>query len=728
MIFHKILRIIIIFLVIYHTAFAQALNNPYSKAEATANILYSSFSERPKTLDPARAYSSNEYIFISQIYEPPLQYHYLKRPFTLEPLTAVALPKPEYLDKNNHILADNAATDQIAYSVYIIHIKPGIYYQPHPAFAKDKQGNYLYLSLNANFLKDHGIFRLKDFKQTGTRELTADDYVYQIKRLAHPEVESPIFGLMNEYIVGLSGYGELLTKEYAKIIAKNGKSAFLDLRKYPLAGVTVTDRYTYQIKIKGKYPQFIYWLAMPFFSPMPWEADQFDSQPGMAERNIDINWYPVGTGPYLLAENNPNRKMVLVKNPNFHGETYPTEGEAGDKEKGLLDYAGKPLPFIDKIIFSLEKESIPRWSKFLQGYYDNSGISSDSYDQAIHIDNQGEPQLSPEMQQRGIKLYSAISPSSFYLGFNMLDDVVGGYAIKQQKLRQAIAIALDYEEYISIFLNGRGISAQGPIPPGIFGYQSGETGINPMVYRWQETKPKRRSIEEAKQLLAEAGFPNGRDAKTGQQLVLNYDVPASSGPDDSAQFDWFRKQFAKLGIELNIRATQYNRFQEKMRSGDAQIFAWGWNADYPDPENFLFLLYGPNGKVKFAGENAANYRNPEYDSLYTQMKNLPNGDERLKVINAMLKIVREDSPWIWGVHPKSLALSHQWNHVIKPNDIANNTLKYQRLNPKLRAEKRKQWNEPIYWPILLIIGLLIIGFIPVIIRYWRQEHRPKIDN
>ena len=71
----------------------------------------------------------------------------------------------------------------------------------------------------------------------------------------------------------------------------------------------------------------------------------------------------------------------------------------------------------------------------------------------------------------------------------------------------------------------------------------------------------------AKKLLADAGYPEGRDKKTGRPLILNYDVPASSGPDDKARFDWLRKQFQQLGIELNIRATQYNRFQQKMRTG-----------------------------------------------------------------------------------------------------------------------------------------------------------------
>ena len=184
-----------------------------------------------------------------------------------------------------------------------------------------------------------------------------------------------------------------------------------------------------------------------------------------------------------------------------------------------------------------------------------------------------------------------------------------------------------------------------------------------------------------------------------------------------------RKQFAKLGIQLQVRATQYNRFQEKMRTGNAQIFSWGWHADYPDPENFLFLLYGPNGKVKFHGENAANYSNKKFDTLFEKMKNLPNGAEREKVISKMLDIVRRDAPWVFGFHPKNFQLTHNWLRQGKSNEIANNTLKYAHLYPKEREELRAKWNKPTFWPIglgFLIIGL---GIVPVGIRYWRKEHR-----
>ena len=687
-------------------------NSPYPSESDAADVIYSSFSERPKRLDPVSSYSANEYQFIAQIYEPPLQYHYLLRPYKLIPLTATELPHVRYLNVSGEEVSEDQ-TSEIAFSEYIISIQQEIYFQPHAAFAMDDRGNPLYLDLKNADLKN--IHTLSDFTATGSRELTAADYVYQIKRIASPFLHSPIAGVMREYIVGFDYFRKQAGEKY-----KDEKNIWHDLRSLNFEGVSEIDRYTYRIRIKGKYPQLVYWLAMPFFSPMPWEAEKFYSQPGMEERNISLNWYPVGTGAFMLTENNPNLRMVMEVNPNFHGERYPSEGEPEDQENGLLIDANKELPLVHKAIFSLEKENIPYWNKFLQGYYDASGITSDSFDQAIQFGSQGDIQLTGLMQAKDIQLETAITTSIFYMGFNMTDTVVGGNSERARLLRQAISIAVDYEEYISIFANGRGIPAQGPIPPGIFGNIEGEAGINPYVYDWVNGEPKRKSIAQAKEIMAKAGYVDGIDTETGKHLTLYFDTPAA-GPDAKAQLNWMRKQYQKLGIQLVIRATDYNRFQEKMRNGTSQIFQWGWNADYPDPENFFFLLYGPNAKVKHAGENAANYENPEFDRLFEQMKNIKNGPERLQIIQQMTKILQHDAPWLWGFHPKAFSLFHSWYKNVKPNLMANNLLKYKRVDSEMRIVKRAEWNQPNYWPLIILFLFLLISFIPAVIGFYRRE-------
>jgi len=694
---------------------SDSWNNPYPGSPANANILYSAFSERPKHLDPARSYSANEIEFTGQIYEPPLQYHFLKRPYTLIPLTADAVPQARYFDAAGHALPDDAPSARIAKSVYEIRIRPGIQYQPHPAFARDAAGRYRYHALTA--ADAAGKTRIQDFEHSGTRELVAADYVYQIKRLANPRLSSPIFGLMAEHIVGLKALGAALEKA-----AQSRPAAALNLDDFILEGAEVVDRYTYRIHVKGKYPQFIYWLAMPFFAPIPWEADVFYAQPGLAERNLTLDWQPVGTGPYYLAENDPNRRMVLKRNPHYHGETYPAEGGDEDRQAGLLADAGKRLPLVDEAVFSLEKETIPYWSKFLQGYYDSSGISSDSFDQAVKFSAGGDPQLTDSMRAKGIGLVTTVAASLWYVGFNMLDPVVGGLGEDRRKLRQALSIAFDYDEFISIFLNGRGIPAQGPIPPGLFGYVEGVAGLNPYVYEARDGKIARRPLEAARRLLAEAGYPNGRNAKTGEPLVLYFDTMAS-GPDAKSRLDWMKKQLDKLNVQLVVRGTDYNRFQDKIRKGNAQLFEWGWNADYPDPENFFFLLYGPHKKVGSGGENAANYDNPEFDRLFERMKDMDNGPARQQVIDAKRDVVRRDAPWIFAYHPKAFGLRHGWVHNVKPNLMANNTLKYRRIDAAVREARRAEWNRPVLWPMVLLAAALAAVIAPAAIAWRRHERK-----
>jgi len=710
-----ILRAVLVAIALLAGCSGSPWNDPYPAADDGANILYTSFTERPKHLDPVQSYSENEYVLIANIYQPPLQYHYFKRPYELVPFAATEVPRAQFYDAQGRRLPATADAKQVAYSDYVIRIRPGILYQPHPALARDAQGRTVYHDLGPGALK--GIHAIGDFRQTGTREVVADDYVHQIKRLAHPRLHSPIMQLMGEYIVGLKG----LAAELAEVDKATAGSDLLDLTRYPLAGAEVVDRYTYRIRVQGKYPQFVYWLAMPFFAPIPPESDRFYAQPGMAEKNITLDWFPIGSGPYLLAVNNPNRQMVLERNPNYQGEAYPAEGEPGDAEAGLLKDAGQPLPFIDKVVFSLEKEQIPYWNKFLQGYYDASGISSDTFDQAVQFSGQGDITLSEDMQARGIKLQTSVATSVFYLGFSMVDPVVGGYGERARKLRQAISIAVDQEEFISIFRNGRGIPAQGPVPPGIFGYRDGKDGINPYVYDWVDGAPRRKPVEYAKKLLAEAGYPNGRDAKTGQPLLVNLDT-VGTGPDAKSRLDWYAKQFEKIGVQLAVRATDWNRFQDKLRKGNVQLYILGWNADYPDPENFLFLLHGPQGKAKTGGENASNYENPDFDRLFDRMKSMPNGPARQEVIERMVGIARHDAPWVWSFFPKDYALQHAWVYNRKPHSIANNGLKYQRINPALREQMQRQWNRPVLWPVAALFAAVGLSLVPAV-SAWRRRER-----
>ncbi|HIF17186.1 MAG TPA: peptide ABC transporter substrate-binding protein [Cycloclasticus sp.] len=699
-------HVVIVVFLLLSACSDSALNNPYSESEHTEKIIYTAFSERPKHLDPAKAYSSNEYAIIAQVYEPLFQYHYLKRPYQLEPLLAASMPTVSYFDYTGAQLPVDAADAHIAYSEYQLSIMPKVSFQPHPSFN---------VALHKELPLEWSGENVYDLPLT-SRQLTSDDFIYQIKRLADPATQSPIAGLMGNYIVGFTEFSAKQTalKKQYPMLRKTQR-----LQSESMLGVKRIDDLNFSIRIKGKYPQFINWLAMPFFAPMPWEADEFYSNPNLQKKNISLDWFPVGTGPYYLQENNPNRRMVLAKNPNFHDEFYPTDGAADSREKGLLNDAGKKLPLTDKVMFSLEKESIPYWNKFLQGYYDSSGISSDSFDQAVSFSGAGDVGLTEDMLEREIDLQTAVTTSSYYLGFNMLDKVLGGYTEKAKKLRQAISIVVDYEEYISIFQNGRGVPAQSIIPPGIFGHVAGDKGINQAVYTVQNGV-QRRSVEEAKALLAEAGYANGIDSSTAKPLVLYFDT-MDSGPDSKARLNWLRKQFNKLNIQLVIRGTDYNRFQEKMRNGNAQMFMWGWNADYPDPENFLFLLYGKNAKAVHGGENAANYQNELFDALFETMSTMDNTPQREAIINQMIAITQDDAPWLWGFHPKAFSLHHAWYKNVNPNLMANNKTKYINIDPAQRHEYQAAWNKPVYWPLVVLLLVFICLLMPAYVIYRRIE-------
>lgn len=686
-------------------------NYPHGKYHSKEKIFFSSFTQQPKTLDPAVSYSEDEWIFLSQIVEPPLEYQLLTRPFQLQPLTTTSMPQIVYLD------AQFKPTDKqhANYTQYTLQLKPHIYYQLHPAFAKNKHGDYLYLDTPAKNLKHK--HSLQDFQYQSSRELVADDYIYEIKRLAEPGVNSPIAGLMSHYILGFSEFTATLEKNYRP-------NQFMDLRLYSLKGVKQIDRYTYQIIINGVFQQFPFWLATNFFSPVPWEVDKLYASPALKNNNIGFNTYPVGTGPYFIQKNNPNNQIVLQRNPNFHHQYYPSTGEASDEAAGYLKDAGKRLPFIDTFVFSLEKENIPRWNKFLQGYYDASGIGADNFDQAVQLSTNGQPILTPELANKGIRLRTTTLPSIWYFAFNMRDPILGGYSKSQRELRQAISIAVNTQEYINIFLNGRGKVAYNPIPPGIEGFTTGKTAINPYTTVWTPEGPTPKSLAYAKQLLAQAGYPNGINRLTGKPLILHYDAVSGLGGDERAQFQWMQKSFAKLGIQLIINDTDYNRFRQKVLTGNIQIFSWGWSADYPDPENFLFNLYGPNNQIDAGGENVTNYENKAYDQLFETMKNMPNGKQRDAIIKQMIEIFQQDTPWFGIFYGVSYQLSQPWTIARKINGMSNNTLKYSQLDPVLRMKLQQKWNRAHYGFLLLVGLIFILLLLPFVFKYIRMQHQP----
>ena len=712
-------------------------NSPYSESEHDANIHYASFSEEPKHLDPALSYTVDEAKLICKVLEPPFQYHYLKRPYELVPLTATAMPKPE-----ERSVSFGGQT--VKATVYTVHVKPGILYQNHACFVPAN------CRLSQADARD--IRTLWDIKATDTRELVAADFVHAIRRLSDPRVPCPIFPILANNLLGMKEYQQELQRSLAeaRLQRMEAAGAFYNqeqdetynpirmdygagAERYPF--VRSVGRHTFEVVLKRPYPQMLYWMAMPFFAPVPPEAIAFFDQPVIRRQNILFDKSPVGTGPFELREYDPTNQIAFVRNPNFRTERYPSlpRPAAGDARAarhyedmvaaGMLTDAGKRLPMVDRIVLRMEKESIPRWNKFLQGYYDTSEISNDLFDRAVALTSRGDSVLTDELAKRKVRLRTSDPIQVSYYAFNMADSVIGGYTKEKCKLRQAISIAFNTEEEISVFANGRGIPAQGPIPPGIFGHEEGPPGINPIVYRWgaDSNRAVRRSLDEAKELLAEAGYPGGY-GPDGQRLSLRFATWAAS-PEARSKLQFVKMQFDKLNIHLEPEITDFNRFQDKVYSGNFQFLGWRWLADYPDPENFLFLLYGPNGAIESQGENVSNYRSEEYDKLFAKMESMENTPERLEIVRKMMGVLRRDSPWIFGYHPTSYGLYHEWNRNAYPNALAYNTAKYLRLEVRKRREYREKHNAPLLWPVIAFFAALVISALPAVltaVRHFRS--------
>lgn len=738
----QITRVNLLLIALAALSFTSCTNNPHRPGETATSTYFGAFSTPPTKLDPTSAYYVHEGRLIDQIYEPPFAYHYLKRPYELVPQTAVAIPSPVYYDADGQRLDQaDPPSAAVARAEYTIEVRPDICYQDHPCFATNAAGQPAYAGVTAD---DIAAFDYPSaFTHQGTRALRAEDYALQIRRLADPRLASPVFSTLAEYILGLDALHEqfvsMLEAErdrrreaggpaYNQEQDERGNPIRLDYMAPPLPGVEIVDTQTYRVILKRKYPQILYWMCMHFFCPIPQEALDFYEQPAMVDKQFSLMRCPVGTGPYFMRTFRPNALIVLERNPNYHDDVYPSEGAPGDREAGLLADAGRRLPFIDRQVLSMEKESIPAWNKFLQGYTDASAIASDVFDQAIQMQTGEDPTLSDAMRERGIHLVMAVDTTLFYTTFNMLDDVVGyldendEFDERKSKLRRAISIALDYNEFLDIFANGRGIQAQGPIPPGIFGYRGGAKGTNPFVDAWdpQRQRHVRRPIEAARTLMEEAGYPGGI-GPDGKPLTLHFDHSAQTESFFRSYFDWMRRRLGLIGVRLKDRGTDLSRYREKRDKGNWQMASGGWLADYPDPENFLFLFYGPNGKVKSGGANATNYENPEFDELFREMENMQNSPERQALIDRMMSILQRDAPAVWQYHPVSYALQHAWYHNAKPHQMSYNIVKYRRIDPGERVRMQEAWNRPVTWPLTLLAAVLVIGSIPAAITVYRRE-------
>lgn len=638
---------------------AGCSNNPYPPEDSRRPILYRSLSDDPKTLDPSVSYVVTEGRILSVIYNSYFQYHYLKQnPLKLD--LALGAVMPTRRPASAWVMEGGKKVSRTG-ELWSFRLKPGIRFQDDPCFPGGRG-----------------------------REVVAADIIYSFKRMADPKVPCPVFSFFEDKLVGLKEY-----HDHQRQLSVQQKPADYS---FPIEGLQrdPNDRYAFRILLNQPYPQLRYLMAMNFTAPIPHEAVKYYGS--------DFRRHPVGCGPFALAEWTPKLRLVLRRNPNFRAEFYPGEGDPGDREAGLLADAGKRLPLAESVVYTILKEDITGWNLFLQGYMDSWGVPQESFTQVVS--RQGT--LTPRMIARGIRLDRTREPNIEYYAFNMHDSVVGGYTPQKRKLRQAISMAIDVQSELDLFNSGLGTPAQFLIPPGIFGYEK--------EYR----NPHRQyNVAAAKRLLAEAGYPDGIDARTGERLTLYFDTAATTAAGRQSVL-FLMKQFDRIGIRLVPRVWRFEVWQDRVDRGQFQFIRYGWLADYPDPENFVFLLYGPNRRP---GPNSAAYDNPKYNRLFEQMRSMDDGPARLEIIRKMRAIAVEDCPWVFASHGEDLVLHYDWLRNVKLQPVALDSAKYVAVDSEKRARLWEAWNRPNYWPILALGAFLIAGSLPAAVTVRSRRSR-----
>lgn len=592
-------------------------------------VRYSSYGAPVRSIDPATCGDTTSSGIQANFYEGLYCYHYLKRPLEVIPLLAESMPK----------VSEDGLT-------YTIKLKKGVKYHRNPCFGKD----------------DDGSFR--------TRTVHAKDFVMAFKRVADYHLNTGLaWAFLANRIAGIDDYRKK-TRSY-----KVGDFSRYNL---PLEGIKALDEHTLQIKLVEAFPQLICTLAMHVYAPIPreavdyWLATEDDGNGGRKsvateKRATEFREaeQAVGTGPYVLAVFKRKSKIVLKRNHDFRKDYYPSEGEESDKEAGLLDDAGKLVPFIDVLHIDYVAEDYSSWMRFLTKQTDSSGIPKEPFEFVISPDKK----LADKWQKQGIQLTKYHSPAVYWIVFNMDDPVIG----KSKSLRQALCLCYDVDNHIKILFNGRGKRAVSILPSTFKGHK--EAGPGP--YARFDLEAAKKKLSKAKEELAQAG-----ELVNGEIPELVLDLP---GRDRSAyrMGEFVQQQFGQLNIKLKLVGNDWDTLQEKVHNKQVQIYTMGWHADYPDAENFLQLFYTGNIDKQ---TNNSNYSNKEFDRLYEKIRTMDDSPERTKLYAKMINIISEDCPVLLLSEPENYVLIYDWVKNSKPHPIGSGFSKYVRIDTELRAK------------------------------------------
>jgi ABC-type transport system substrate-binding protein len=468
---------------------------------------------------------------------------------------------------------------------YTLRIREGIRFTPDPAF------------------------------RDSPRELTAADYAYSFKRFLDPKLRSPYAFLFEGKIVGLD--------ELAAQAKKSGRFDY-DAR---VAGLETPDRYTLRIRLKEADHNFSHVLAFPLTGAVAREV--------MEAHGEDAGSHPVGTGPFLLKDYTRSSRIVLEANPDYRGSVWDFAPGPDPRDRELAArMKGQRLPLIQRVEVSIMEEAQSRWLAFQKGQTDMEYQLAELAPNFITADGK----LKPEFAERGIQLERSVDPEIIYLYFNVRERIgnqanpIGGFSKERIALRRAIAMAYNIDDQIRIIRKGQAIRAHYPIPPGVAGH-------DPRYVSYIPYDPR-----AANALLDRFGYRRGADGYRAQPDGTPLTVRYSSTPTErDRQFDELMKRsLDAIGIRMEIHK---DRFAELIKLGHEcriMLKMTAWIADYPDGDNFMQLLYGPNT----GQSNSACYESPEFDRRYEKSRLLPDGPERDRLYREMTRLMEVETVWL----------------------------------------------------------------------------------
>lgn len=482
------------------------------------------------------------------------------------------------------------------------------------------------------------------------RELVARDIEYAIKRFRDPKNRAAYEWLFEHNILGLD-----------ELAARARKEGHFDYDA-PVAGMEVRGKYVISFKLKEPNFNFLYFLAMPNVVPVAREAIE-----GYA---ADTTAHPVGTGPFRLKEWVRRSKIVLERNPDHRGYELDTRyADMGDEwDRRAIDaLAGKRLPLLDRVeIYPIEDEQ-PRFLAFLNHEHDIlDELSAEFINQVVP-----GGKLTPQLAAQGVRVFPELQPEITYDVFNVEDKVngrdnpVGGFAPERVALRRAIALAYNIDQEIAVVRKGQATASHSPVPPGVVGYDPSFTSDA------QAYDPAR-----AKALLDLFGYADRdgdgwREQPDGRPLALQYKYNLGGQATRERAQLWVNCM-ADVGIRMDAVAVQFADLLNDKRVGNFQLAASAWIADYPDGQNFLQLLYGPNTDQS----NESRFRLAEYDEAYRKSLGYPDGPERNRLYREMSRLLLAYAPWRLGVTRIFQHLQYPWVKGYKKHPILYTNFKY----------------------------------------------------